>query len=255
VVAPADAPQLCPVNGTGFDDGTRFIFDGYRTADLTESTWSAAGFQPLAAGQQRAIWLFEVGNVVVNGADVVLQVPSAPAAVAYGLDLVEGPPPPPPPSDDDEDDEENGGDTTPPVISFSGNAGNYALDATVAINCTATDAQSGIATAHCPSVNAPAYTVGAGLQTLTATATDGAGNASAASTTFNVLVTADGLCALARSFAKNNGIGNSLCAQLAASASFKGKGDPPFVKHVMAQRGKGLAAADADLLLALFAAL
>jgi hypothetical protein len=255
VVAPADANQLCPVNGTGFDDGTRFIFDGYRTADLTEPTWQAEGFEPLAAGQERAIWLFEVGNVAVNGTDVVLLESSAPATVAYGLDLVEGPQPPD--DDDEDDDEENTGDedTTAPVIAFAGNAGNYALDALVAISCSATDAESGIASANCPSVNALAYTFGAGLTSLTATATDSAGNSSAASTSFNVVVTVDGLCALTRSLAKSAGVGNALCVQLGNSAAFKGNGDAPYAKHVKAQRGKGLAAADADLLLALFAAL
>lgn len=246
VVAPSDAAQLCPVNGTGFDDGTRFIFDGYRTTDLTETTWAADGFAPLEAGQQRAIWLFEVGNVAVSGTSVVLLAPTAPATVAYGLELNDGGPP--------DDDEENGSDSTPPVIAFSGNAGNYALDATIAISCSATD-ESGIAAANCPTVNALAYTLGAGLHTLTATATDSAGNSSAASTSFNVVVTADGLCTLTRALAKNAGVGNALCVQLAASAGFKGKGDAPYAKHVKAQRGKGLAAADADLLLALFAAL
>jgi hypothetical protein len=259
VIAPDDAAQLCPVNGTGFDDGTRFIFDGYRTTDLTETTWQADGFEPLAAGQQRAIWLFEVGNVAVNGTDVVLLAPTAPASVAYGLELADGVP-----DDDDNDnggggdDDENGGgddDTTAPTIVFSGNAGNYALDAMVSITCSATDSESGIAVVNCPSVNALAYTFGAGITTLTATAVDSAGNAGAASTSFNVAVTADGLCAIARSMAKNAGIGNALCAQLTASMGFAGKGDAPFAKHVRAQRGKGLAAADADLLLALFAAL
>ncbi len=78
-------------------------------------------------------------------------------------------------------------DTTPPAIAFAGNAGTYSVDQTVAITCSATDAQSGVASLACPSLNGvSASSFGVGAHTFTATATDGAGNTSTASVTFTV---------------------------------------------------------------------
>jgi len=45
-------------------------------------------------------------------------------------------------------------DATPPVIQFSGNAGTYAADATLAITCTAGDILSGLDSVTCPEANA-----------------------------------------------------------------------------------------------------
>ncbi|HZS31068.1 MAG TPA: hypothetical protein VFA37_07415 [Gaiellaceae bacterium] len=77
-------------------------------------------------------------------------------------------------------------DETPPVITFSG-AQTYGLDDTVTITCSATDALSGVAAgATCPSVSAPASSFGVGTTTLTAIATDLAGNTATATYTFSV---------------------------------------------------------------------
>jgi hypothetical protein len=94
-------------------------------------------------------------------------------------------------------------DATPPVITFAGNAGTYTVDQTVAITCRATDALSGIAqsplcTAH------PAYTSNIGLNTLSVSATDNAGNASQASVTFTVTGTAMSLLNLTAQFVETS---------------------------------------------------
>ena len=69
-------------------------------------------------------------------------------------------------------------DLTRPTIAFSGNSGSYTVDQTVAITCTATDALSRVDPAHttCPGASGPAYAFAVGTHTLSATATDRAGN-------------------------------------------------------------------------------
>jgi hypothetical protein len=80
-------------------------------------------------------------------------------------------------------------DLTPPTITFSGNAGTYGVLSTVAIRATATDGGSGVASFVWTNVNAPAYSFGPGSHTLTATASDKAGNTTTVTTTFTVTVT------------------------------------------------------------------
>ena len=87
-------------------------------------------------------------------------------------------------------------DLTPPKITFAGNAGTYGVLGTVAITATATDSGSGVASFGWTDVNAPAYTFGPGSHTLTATASDKAGNTTTATTTFAVTVTAADLSTL-----------------------------------------------------------
>jgi hypothetical protein len=87
-------------------------------------------------------------------------------------------------------------DATRPVVTFTGNAGTYTVADQVALHCTASDALSGIATSSCHDVNAPAYTFGPGTTTISASATDRAGNTTNASVTFVVSVTPASLCLL-----------------------------------------------------------
>lgn len=94
-------------------------------------------------------------------------------------------------------------DKTLPTVTYTGNAGTYTVDQTVAITCTAVDppnangtAASGLASTTCANVNAPAYTFPLGPNTLSASATDVAGNIGMGSTTFTVQVTTGSLCAL-----------------------------------------------------------
>jgi hypothetical protein len=235
---PTASPAICETGGTSINEPGRFIFDGFRTADLSAPLWEAQGFARLRADERRALFLVEVGNVsVASNGDAVLDAPTAPASRVDTLSVVTP----------------NGGgngngntDVIAPTITFGGNAVSYALFEQVNITCVATDAGSGVATVNCPTVNALAYTLALGTTTLHATATDIAGNTAAASTSFSVTADANSLCALTRSFVSNAGQGNALCAQLRNSTK-------AFANHVRSQRGKALSNAHADILLALAA--
>jgi len=136
-------------------------------------------------------------------------------------------------------------DATAPDISFSGNVGTYTVDQTVSISCSATDAMSGIASSSCPGAAGAAYTFGVGSTTLNASATDNAGNASAASTSFTVNVSSGSLCALVRAWVTQAGVANSMCKQLANGAY------GAFRNHVKSQSGKFVPADKAAILISL----
>ena len=95
-------------------------------------------------------------------------------------------------------------DATKPAVAFSGNAGTYSVLDDVAIDCTATDALSGIASSTCPDANGPAWSFGAGSHTLSASAADKAGNQRTAATTFVVTVSPSSLCLLTGSFVQES---------------------------------------------------
>ena len=87
-------------------------------------------------------------------------------------------------------------DRTPPTVTYTGNAGTYAVDEQVTIGCVAADDVSGVATTTCANVDAPAYTLGVGAHTLTATATDRAGNTGSGTAELVVTVDPGGLARL-----------------------------------------------------------
>ena len=89
-------------------------------------------------------------------------------------------------------------DKTPPTVSYSAHPSSYSLLAPVAITCDASDTLSGIASSTCPGASGVAWTLGAGSHTLSASATDVAGNSSNASTTFMVTESPAELCTLTR---------------------------------------------------------
>jgi predicted extracellular nuclease len=150
-------------------------------------------------------------------------------------------------------------DATPPTVTYAGNAGSYTVDQSVQIACGASDALSGLATTTCADVNAPAYTFHLGPTTLSASATDVAGNVGSGATTFTVGVTPDSLCALVGQLVRNGGIANSLCVKIAhvEKGNRKGRAEAqaPFVNEVEAQRGKALTSEQAELLIRLANAL
>ena len=95
-------------------------------------------------------------------------------------------------------------DTVAPLVTFDGNKTPYGVDATINITCAATDATSGIASTTCTDTLSPAFTFSLGEHTLTATATDNAGNTGAGSTTFEVKLTPDALCRLTTQFVQSS---------------------------------------------------
>ncbi|MBX9928134.1 MAG: DUF642 domain-containing protein [Gemmatimonadaceae bacterium] len=137
-------------------------------------------------------------------------------------------------------------DATGPAIAFVGNAGSYTVDQTVAITCAASDAMSGLATSTCPNVSGDAYSFAAGPNTINASASDRAGNASAATATFTIAVTDGSLCALVERFVTSKGVANSFCVKLRV------KSYDAFRNELSAQGGKKfLSSAHAAILLRL----
>jgi GH35 family endo-1,4-beta-xylanase len=153
-------------------------------------------------------------------------------------------------------------DTTPPVVTYTGNAGNYAVDQTVAIQCTASDPDpgSGVASTTCADVNGPAYAFGLGSHPYSATALDVAGNVGSGSTTFTVTVTFASLENLVRRFSTDPDVTAGLNDKLAAAAVSPNKTArdnqlKAFSNQVRAQTGAALTAAQAQVLITLGEAL
>jgi len=135
-------------------------------------------------------------------------------------------------------------DKTAPLVVYTGNQGTYGVDERVQIVCSATDALSGVASTTCSGVDQPAWQAGLGAHTLTASATDYAGNTGSASTTYTVIATPASLCRLVEQFvAEKAGVAHSLCVKLEHGSY------GAFVNEVRAQSGKSLTAAQADVLI------
>ena len=144
-------------------------------------------------------------------------------------------------------------DQTPPVVTYTGNTGSYTVDQTVDISCTATDNLSGVASTTCTNLDVPAYTLPLGSNTLTAQATDNAGNVGKGSTTFTVSVTPASLCSLTRQFDTKSGVGTSLCAKIdaAAKATSARTADNIYTAYenaLRAQTGKSITATQVAIL-------
>jgi hypothetical protein len=147
-------------------------------------------------------------------------------------------------------------DTTAPAVTFAGN-GTYTVAQTVSVTCTATDNLSGIAGTPC--VNAllatQAWELPLGTTTVSATATDVAGNSTTASATVTVRATFDSLTTLTVRFS-NGTPGNSLVAQLNAAKDAAARGNAnacnaairAYQNELAAQSGKALTAAQAATL-------
>ena len=97
-------------------------------------------------------------------------------------------------------------DKTKPSVTYTGDAGSYLPTQVVSIACTANDPApgSGLASTTCASTSAPAWTFGPGTTTLTASATDVAGNAGTGSASFDVNVTPSSLCTLTTQFVQQS---------------------------------------------------
>lgn len=147
-------------------------------------------------------------------------------------------------------------DMTPPTISFSNNQSTYSVDSTITIGCTAVDNLSGLATSTCASVDTAAYNYPIGTSTLSATASDNAGNGATASTSFTVRVSFSSLCNLTRRFSSNAGVALGLCAKLNAADASVASGDQnakageigAYQNQVAAQSGKAISVTNAAIL-------
>jgi uncharacterized membrane protein len=148
-------------------------------------------------------------------------------------------------------------DVTPPTITYSSHTATYTVDAHVSITCTATDAESGIASDTCAPINGDAYTFGLGLHTYSAIATDNAGNSASASTSFTVTVTFGSLGNLTRRFVTNSKVADGLLADLRKAEDARATGKTKqaldwlteYRKGVQAQVGKSVTAEKASVLI------
>jgi hypothetical protein len=142
-------------------------------------------------------------------------------------------------------------DETPPTIAFSGNLGVYGILDTVSISCTPTDHLSGVAAVDCKGANGLGYTFLPGLNTITATAADYAGNVSHGSTTFTIRVTFGDVSTFTKQLhavgcIDNYGIANAVNSKLAEAHADINAGKIQHAKSVLnyllnflhAQRGK-----------------
>ena len=154
-------------------------------------------------------------------------------------------------------------DLTNPTVTYTGGKAVYQVDEQVAITCTAADALSGVATTTCANVNGPAWSFGLGSHTLSASATDRAGNTASSSVTFSVGVTYASLCNLSRQFSSNQAVDLGLCALLAVAQAADARrfelgkrvALAAYQQLVRSQSGRALTAAEAATLIALSRAL
>ena len=154
-------------------------------------------------------------------------------------------------------------DVTPPTIGFSTHAATYMVDEHVSITCTATDAESGLASNTCAPIDGDAYVFGLGQHTFSATATDNAGNSASASTSFTVSVSFASLSNLTRRFVTKTDVADALVGYLqdAEQARAKGKARQADAKlddyrhGVQAQIGKSITAERGSILIGLSQAL
>lgn len=151
-------------------------------------------------------------------------------------------------------------DTVAPVVTYTGNAGSYTVDQTIAIACAATDEGSGVVATTCADIKGPAYTFGVGAHSFSATATDAAGNVGHGSVTFTVTVTPASLQGLVTRLVTNAGVASGLNAKLAAAArapNARARAGQlgAFANQLRGQIDRTVSAADAAVLMTLTDAL
>lgn len=149
-------------------------------------------------------------------------------------------------------------DRQAPTVTFSVYDGKvYEIDQMVTITCQAADTGSGIATTTCANLSAPAYKFKVGANTVTASATDVAGNMDSSTIQFHVKVSLESLIRLIKQFLAHDhsGYGNSLILKLGGVLMSEGKARAgkleAFQKEVSAQSGKALEPEQSDILIRL----
>jgi uncharacterized protein YjdB len=148
-------------------------------------------------------------------------------------------------------------DTTAPLIQFIGNEGTYPVDAKIAISCSISDEGSGVDSSNCPSTEGYAYNLGIGVHTISASATDKAGNTAVAENKFTVTVDFDSLSRLTQSFVSKDGVSHSLVAKLQSAKEAAAKGNKQavdgklkaYVNELSAQSGKAITEQHSNILI------
>ncbi|HEY3186406.1 MAG TPA: hypothetical protein VGJ70_02955, partial [Solirubrobacteraceae bacterium] len=107
-------------------------------------------------------------------------------------------------------------DTAPPELTLTTDHASYGVDDTVTVTCAATDPVSGVASKDCPAQSAPASSFALGANTITASATDAAGNRTTATADFDVTVSVASLSGLTRRLVSDDQAAVGLVADLKA---------------------------------------
>jgi|GEM_PF-4157847 len=149
-------------------------------------------------------------------------------------------------------------DQAPPTIAFPG-AREYLVDEVVDVACVIGDGLSGVKESTCRGAGGEAYSLGVGAHTVSAQATDLAGNFVEVSGEFSVSVTSDSVCHLVERFALKSNIVNSLCVKLRNAHDSTSRGNTKaangqldaFQNEVSAQSGKAVGFAHAAVLMQL----
>ncbi|QYR23074.1 putative Ig domain-containing protein [Paenibacillus sp. sptzw28] len=155
-------------------------------------------------------------------------------------------------------------DRSAPVVQITGES-SYTVDQTVIITCSATDVVSSVYGTPCtaPLVQAKAYTLPAGQNTISVTAEDMAGHQTTVTHTFTVTVTFDSLKTVTNTFMQTTGykgwetVAKSYHQKLdqAKAAASRGKIDAArsmmadYIKQVTDQTGKYFTQEQADILI------
>lgn len=147
-------------------------------------------------------------------------------------------------------------DTTPPTVEYSGNQGTYQLHENIAIFCNAFDAESGVQSTTCQDIIGVAYTFPVGTNTHSATATDNARNPGSGSTSFDVVVTYEGVKELTAMFVAKESTERNLSRKLDRAADAEAAGDlalkerwiEAYITQLQRETDKNVTAADAALL-------
>lgn len=139
-------------------------------------------------------------------------------------------------------------DTIAPIIEFTGHKDSYSIDSSINMICKVVDELSGVASKECPTVEGPAYIFEVGVNKVTASATDQAGNKTEVEIQFTVTVDFDSLSQLTESFITKPGIADSLTKKLQAAKASAAKGNNhalngqlnAYINQLHAQSGKSV---------------
>ncbi|QGQ44783.1 family 43 glycosylhydrolase [Metabacillus sediminilitoris] len=150
-------------------------------------------------------------------------------------------------------------DTTAPEIQFTGHQESYSIDSAINITCEIVDELSGVASKDCPSVEGPAYSFEVGVNKVTASAIDKAGNKAKVEIQFTVTVDFDSLSRLTEAFVTKQGIADSLTKKLQLAKASAAKENKEalngqinaYKNQLNAQSGKSINEQDSNLLVSL----
>lgn len=136
-------------------------------------------------------------------------------------------------------------DSTAPVVSYSSSTSTFSIDQNVTVFCDAFDALSGVATTTCQDVDVPALNYGVGTHTLSATATDNAGNQGSGSFTFTVTASVNYINTLIDQWVTKPSVANNLKRRLQ-------RGDiTGFIRTVQRESGRSISPEHATQLIQL----